>query len=113
MRFYREYAHVYINNIVIFLKILKDHIKHFYQTFNTLNFNNISLQLKKVFINYSIVQLLNQKMIFFDLTTAKDKFRVIILLKVFKNFRQLKNYLNLIEFLREHIFHYIKIFKLL
>ena len=113
LRFHRKYVRVYANDIIIFSKTLKDYIKHFYQTFNTLNLNNISLQSKKVFIDYSIVQLLNEKINFFDLTTIKNKFRVIILLKFFKSLRQLKIYLNLTKFLREYIFHYVKIFKYL
>ena len=111
LRFHREYVYAYINDIIIFFKTLKNHVKHFYQTFNTLNSNNIFLQSMKVFIDYSIVQLLNQKVNFFDLTTIENKFRIIALLKFLKNFRQLKNYLSLIEFLREYIFHYAEIFK--
>ena len=111
LRFHREYARAYVDDIMIFFKTLKDHVKHFYQTFNTLNLNNIFLQSTKVFIDYSIVQLLNQKVNFFDLTTIENKFRVIILLKFFKSLRQLKSYLSLIEFLREYKFHYVEIFK--
>ena len=113
LRFHRKYARAYVNDIVIFSKILKNHVKHLYQTFNTLNLNNIFLQLKKIFIDYSIVQLLNQKIDSFDLTTVEDKLRAIILLKFFKNFRQLKSYLGLTEFLRKYISHYVGIFKLL
>ena len=52
LQFYRKHVRVYVDDIVIFFKILKNYIKYFYQTFNMLNLNNISLQLKKVFIDY-------------------------------------------------------------
>ena len=111
MRFHREYVRAYVDDIMIFFKILKNHVKHFYQIFNTLNLNNIFLQSAKVFIDYSIVQLLGQKVNSFDLTTIENKLRIIALLKFFKNFRQLKSYLSLIKFLREYIFYYAEIFK--
>ena len=87
LRFHREYARAYVDDVMIFSKTLKEHVKHFYQTFNTLNFNNITLQFVKTFVDYSTIQLLSQKVNSFDLTTVEDKFRAIALLKFLKGFR--------------------------
>jgi len=59
LRFYRNYARVYVNNIVIFSKILKEHVKHLHTMFKLLNSKDITLLLKKLYLDYLIVILLD------------------------------------------------------
>ena len=81
------------------------------EVFEILIENNISIKSIKVFIDYSSISLLNQKIDFFDLTTTKKKLNVIVKFRFFRTFRQLKTYLRFIEWMRDYITHYVDIFK--
>jgi len=59
LRFYRDYARVYVNNIVIFNKILKEHVKHLHAMFKLLNSKDITLLSKKLYLDYLIIILLD------------------------------------------------------
>ena len=111
LRKHRNYVKIYINDIIIFSKTLKKHRQHLIKIFDTLNVNNIIIKSQKIFINYSTVQLLNQKIDSFDLVIAKDKLKTIVKLRFSKNLQQLKTYLKLISWLKNYIFHYAEIFK--
>ena len=88
-------------------------MQYFIEIFDTFNVNNIIIKFKKIFVNYLIVQLFNQKIDLFNLVIAKHKLKVIVKLRFSKHFQQLKTYLKQINWLRNYIFYYIKIFKLL
>ena len=111
LKLHRVYVKTYVNNIVIFSKTLKKHEQYFRQVFIILQINNISIKFEKVFLNYSSVQFLNQKVNFFDFATTKDKLKTISKLQFSRTFRQLEIYLNLTNWLREYISHYVEIVK--
>ena len=104
---------IYIINIIIFSKTLKKHEQYFRQFFIILQINNISIKLEKIFWNYSNIQFLNEKMNFFDFATTKNKLKIISKFQFSRILRQLKIYLNLTNWFREYISHYIEIVKLL
>ena len=108
---HRKYVKTYVNDIIIFFKILKKHFRHLIKIFDILNVNNIIIKFGKTFLSYLTVQLLKQKIDSFDLVIAKNKFKIIVKLRFFKCFQQLKTYLRLINWLRDYISYYAKIFK--
>lgn len=55
---YKNFAHTYIDNIIIFSWILIEHLTHLDTIFSMLKVNNISIKPTKVFLAYPIVQLL-------------------------------------------------------
>ena len=59
LRKHRNYARVYVNDIIIFFKFLQKHVIHLTEVFDILNANNIIIKFEKAFLNYFIVQLLN------------------------------------------------------
>ena len=71
LRQYRVFARVYIDDIVVFNKILKKHLKHLTKMFELFRRLNIALKFFKMFLNYSIVVLLQQKIDNFELITIK------------------------------------------
>ncbi len=79
LRLYCKYVCVYINNIVIFSQSLKNYIEHLKQVFDTLSRNNISIKSKKIFVNYFIVQLLDQKINKLDFAIVEDKLKTFFL----------------------------------
>ena len=111
LRKHKKYFRVYVNDIIIFFKTLKKYLRHLTEVFDTLNANNIFIKSIKVFIKYSTVNLLNQKINSFDLATAENKFKTIFLLKFSRILQQLKVYLKLINYLREYVLFYANIFK--
>ena len=76
-RFYKDYARAYVDNIIIFNKILKEHKKHLHAIFGLLNAKDVTLSFKKFFIEYSIVTFLSQKVDVFNLIIVVDKIDVI------------------------------------
>ena len=97
LRIYKVFIKTYVNDIVIFNRILKKHVSHFRQIFQLLNFYNIRLLFKKSYLDYFIIALLNQKMNAFNLIITTNKFVVIVNLKYFHTLKDLKIYFEFIE----------------
>ena len=57
-RFIREFVKVYINDMIAFSKTLSEHINHLRKMFILFRQRRISLNLKKLFLGYSFVILL-------------------------------------------------------
>ena len=106
LQIYRVFARVYMNNIVIFNYILKKHISHLHVVFQLFDNYEINLSLKKFFLKYFIVNLLSQKIDAFDLTTTIDKLKIIVKLNFLYTLKNLKIYLEMIDWLRDFIFYY-------
>ena len=98
-RSYRYFYYTYINDIVIFFTSLKKHLTYLRFIFSTFKKMNIHVSSRKSFLNYSFVQLLNQKINVLKLTTTKEKFIIIINLFFSKILAQLKKYLDFIKYL--------------
>ena len=100
LRPYRHFCRAYVDDIVIFFTSLKKHLAHFRFVFSTFKKMNIYLSSRKSFLDYPFIQLLNQKIDVLKLTTAEEKFIVIINLFFSRTLAQLKKYLGFIEYLR-------------
>ena len=111
LRSYHHFYRAYVDNIVIFSTSLKKHLTHLRFIFSTFEKINIYLLSRKSFLNYSSVQLLNQKIDVLKLITTKEKLAIIANLFFSKTLAQLKKYLDLIEYLRQYIIYYINITK--
>ena len=91
LRIYRVFVKIYVDDIVIFNKTLKKHLNYLRKMFRLLNLFNIRLLFKKLYLNYSIVVFLKQKIDVFDFIIIVDKLIVIINLRfsyIFKNFEK-------------------------
>ena len=106
-----EFARAYVNDIVIFSVMLKEHLQHLDEVFNVLTEKNICLSLKKSYLGYPSVKLLDQRVDTLELVTAADKLTVIIQLKFPKSLSALKKYLDLTGYLRQYILKYAAIVK--
>ena len=113
LRVYQKFVKTYVDDIVIFSRTLKKHLSHFRQIFEKLINVNVSIKLIKTFIDYSSVQLLNQKIDFFELSISEKKLRTIAKLQFSRTLRQLKTYLNLINWMRKYVSFYADVFKFL
>lgn len=84
----RAFARAYVDDIVIFLRSLDEHLTHLRQVLKTLNSYNISLKPSKAYIGYPSVQLLGQRVDALGLTTAKEKLEAITALEFPKTLKQ-------------------------
>ena len=73
--------------------------------------NNIFIKSKKIFIDYFIVHLLNQKIDFLELIIVEKKLKTISRLFFFTILQLLKTYLNFTNWLRNYVFWYVEMFK--
>ena len=112
-RVYRKFVKAYVDDIIIFSRIWQEHVNHLYQIFIKLISVNIFIKFTKAFIDYSSMQLLSQKIDSLDLFTSEKKLRVIAKLQFFRTFRQLKTYLDFIDWMRKYVSFYVDVFKFL
>src|SRR5205809_2277926 len=94
---YRDFAQLYINDLIIFSKTLKNHKKHFSIIFFLFNRFEISLNKVKTYFRYLFIIFLNQQVNKFDMTTSKKQIAIIQELKFLKIFKNFKIYLNFID----------------
>src|SRR6266496_5012926 len=68
---HKFFTHCYIDDIIIFLKILKNHLKHLNIIFSLFDKMRITFKEVKTHLNYSSIILLNQQVDDFDMTFSK------------------------------------------
>lgn len=108
---HRQYAKIYVNDIVIFSKNLDEHLKHLRQIFDMLIVNNIFIKFEKTFVEYSTIHLLDQKVNSLDLTIVENKLRTIVNLRYLRSLQLLKIYLELTKWLCDYVSMYASIAK--
>ena len=111
LRLHWQYVKIYVNDIIVFFKTKKKHKIHLRTIFFVFKNNNIFIKFIKVFIEYFFVSLLDQKMNFLNLTIVVEKLKIIVKLRFSCNFRQLKSYLKLIDWMKDYISYYVDISK--
>ena len=97
LRSYREFSRVYMNDIIMFSKILKKHIVHFRQIFQLFASKRVNLVLNKSFLSYSFIMLLEQRVDNFDLSISIEKIATIIFLRFSQSLKNLKHFFDLID----------------
>lgn len=105
------FARVYVNNIVIFSESFEKHIEHLRKIFQTLTTNNISINSKKAFLEYSSINFLNQHVTSLDLFTNEEKLQIIFNFTFLKTLDKLKIYFELTDWFRQYIESYAAKFK--
>lgn len=96
---YWKFTYAYINNIIIFSLILKNHLQHLRNIFDLFCAWCVSLISNKSFLDYSSIILLNQWVNSLRIFTFKNKIKIIISLQFSDNLRDLKTFLDFIEWL--------------
>src|SRR5205809_4572371 len=94
---YRNFAQLYINDLIIFSKTLKDHKKHFSIIFFLFDRFEISLNKVKTYFRYSSIIFLDQQVNRIDMTISEKQIAVIQELKFSETLKDLEIYLNLTD----------------
>ena len=96
LRLYKKFSKIYINDIIIFFKILDEYMKHLRQIFRLFQQKHVNLIFIKSFLNYLLIILLSQRINSLNLLISKKKI-VITFLQFSILLRDLKYFLNLIN----------------
>ena len=70
-KFHKFFICCYIDDIIIFSKILKNYFKHLNTVFNLFNELKITFKEVKTHLNYLLIILLNQQIDDFDMISSK------------------------------------------
>src|SRR5438876_11294064 len=94
---YRNFTQSYINNLIIFSKILKNHKKHFSIIFFLFDKFEISLNKIKTYFEYLFIIFLDQQVNKFNMIISKKQIVIIQELKFLKTFKNFEIYLKFID----------------
>ena len=106
LRSYKKFARIYVNDIIIYSRTLKEHLNHLIIIFQLFRNKRVSLTLIKFYLNYSSMILLNQRVNSLSMFIFAKKIVAIISLRFSYILRDFEIFLNLIEWLRSSIFYY-------
>lgn len=109
----RHFAKAFIDDIVIKFRSFNDHVAHLRKIFSIFCKFNISIKSTKVFLNYSNVVLLRQRVNVLRLSTTDEKLKIIAEFKFSNTLKNLKHYFDLTKYIRDHIYYYFAIIKFL
>ena len=94
---YKNFVQSYINDLIIFSKILKNHKKHFNIIFSLFDKFKISLNRIKTYLEYLFIILLDQQVNEFDMTISEKQIAIIQELKFSETFKDFEIYLSLTD----------------
>ena len=97
---------VYVNNIIIFSVTLKNHLHHLNSALTVLKNFEITLSLSKCHLRYSSIKMLEYHVFHLELSTVKEKMKVIWLIKFFKTIQKLETGLDFFEYYWKFVSHY-------
>ena len=109
LRPYRNFARVYVDDVVIASKTLKEHVEHLHQVFSLFVQKGISVKPTKSYIGYPSVKLLGQRVDSLGLSTAEEKLEAISKLQFPLTLSALETYLGLTGYLRNYIPPYAQV----
>lgn len=107
----RDFAKIYIDDIVFFFKSLSTHLKHLNVKFQRLSKYDVTLNSKKSFLKYSSIILLDQIIDVFEMIIVEKKLAVISKLTFSEILKKLKTYLDLIGWFRNYVPYYAQMIK--
>ncbi len=73
LKIYSDHCRIFIDNVIIFSDIFNDHIKHLEDIFSLFQKKNISINLKKSYIRYPIIELLRYYIDTLKIYSIKDQ----------------------------------------
>jgi len=113
LHLYKNFIRFYINDLIIFLKILNNHKQHLNTIWSLFDEIRISLNEVKTYLDYSSIILLEQQVNEFSITTFKKQITVIQEIEFLKNFKDFETYLDFTEWLQQYISYYAQLIKFL
>lgn len=103
-----DFAKIYVNDVIIYYSILKEHLRHLNEIFKLFKRMNIVIKLNKIFLNYSTIALLDQKIDNLDFIIAKNKLTIIRKLRFSRTLKYLEIYLDKTNYLCQYVSYYVQ-----
>ena len=100
LRSHRAFARAYVNDVMIFFNFLKEHLRHLNKIFKLFQHMNVAVKTSKIYLEYSFITLLNQKMNNLEFITTKNKLATIRDLQFSRTLKYLETYLNKTNYLK-------------
>ena len=97
LRKYRVFAKIYVNDVIIFNKILKKHVQHLTIIFSLFIKLRISLKFFKTYLSFFFVILFEKYIIVIILIIISKKLKIIFKFRFLITLKNLKYYLDLID----------------
>lgn len=94
LRFFRKFYRIYIDNIIVFFKSFAKHLKHLRILFLKFVAFEVILSFNKIYLNYSSITLLEQKVDAFNLSKIEKRIEIIKTIRFLRNLKMLEAYLN-------------------
>ena len=113
MKTYSDHYRTFIDDIIIFSDTFNDYIKHLEDIFSLFREKNININLKKSYIRYPMVELLEYYIDTLKIHSTENRTQNFYKLKFLSILKTLKIYLKVINFLYSIIPYYIQIADLL
>ena len=108
---FRVFVKIFINDIIRFSRIRKNHLVHLKIVFERLLNYEIIFSRKKTFLIFPSLMLLKQTVDFLNMFTSKKKLTIIAKFDFSKTLKNLKTYLKFIEWLRNYVPYYAQVAK--
>ena len=106
LRSYKKFIWIYVNDIIIYSRTLKEHLNHLIIIFQLFRNKRVNLTSTKFYLNYSSVILLSQRINNLNMFIFAKKIIAITSLRFSYILQDLEIFLNLIEWLRSSISYY-------
>ena len=106
LRQLKHFAKIYIDDIIVRFRSLAKHIDYLRQLFILFVRKNIELNLIKIFLDYSKVILLEQRVNVFDLSTTKERLKTLTSLHISDTLTKFETYFELTDYIRQYIHFY-------
>jgi hypothetical protein len=97
------FALVYIDDIVVYSKTFKEHLRHLDVVFKAVEESGITLSPKKCHLGYQSLKLLGQKVSRLGLSTHKEKVDAIVDLDTPRNIKELQTFLGMMVYFSSYI----------
>ena len=106
LKSFKKFIKTYVDNIIIYSRILIEHVIHLIKIFDLFRIKRINLAFIKSYLKYSSITLLGQKVDSLNMFISAEKIVVIIALHFSNNLKKIDHFLDLIEYLRSSILKY-------
>ena len=105
---FKHFAKIYIDDIIIFSKIINEHVFHFKQFF-LFRQRRVNLSLTRIFVYYPSVRILKQRIDALNMTTFENEIEAISAIKFSENLRDFEIFLKMTNWLKSFIPRYVQL----
>ena len=108
LRLFKDFIKIYVDDIIIYSRILTEHIIYLIKIFDLFRDKRINFTFIKFYLKYSSMILLSQRIDLLNMFISIKKIVVIIAFRFLNSLKKIDYFLDFIEYLRLLIFKYVQ-----